>query len=198
MKVSILSWMWLSLTLNKQSFPQTVDGGLRVGQGSPTTIVQKTLLRIRLLESIWLVTARAIAHMQVLSQLTIPYLKVGGRCWHSRLPMLGGTGRSKNALNLLFSKVRQPQYALPNSVPLTVVERRKKHPINTPRKAGMPNKDHYKKKANGEIACFLNASLRSVEKIRCTKELVTRSLSLIDDQSTQKWQGLSHGDSKTQ
>ena len=33
------------------------------------------------------VTARAVARMQVLSELTIPYLKVGGNYWHSRPAM---------------------------------------------------------------------------------------------------------------
>ena len=52
------------------------------------------------------VTARAVARMQVLSELTIPYLKVGGKL----LALKASNApeellEAKNALNLLFSKV---------------------------------------------------------------------------------------------
>ena len=51
-----------------------------------------------------LVTARAVARMQVLSELTIPYLKVGGRL----LALKASNApeeleEAKNALNILFS-----------------------------------------------------------------------------------------------
>ena len=91
-----------------------------------------------------LVTARAVARMQVLSELTIPYLKVGGKLLalkasnaHEELE------EAKNALNLLFSKVQDNlSYALPNGDPrfITVVEKKKETPNKYPRKAGMPNK----------------------------------------------------------
>ena len=90
------------------------------------------------------VTARAVARMQVLSELTIPYLKVGGR-----LIALKASNapeeleEAKNALNLLFSKVEDNlQYDLPNGDPryITVVEKKKETPNKYPRKAGMPNK----------------------------------------------------------
>ena len=91
-----------------------------------------------------LVTARAVARMQVLSELTIPYLKVGGRLLAlkaSNVPEeLEG---AKNALNLLFSKVEDNlQYELPNGDPryITVVEKKKETPNKYPRKAGLPNK----------------------------------------------------------
>ena len=91
-----------------------------------------------------LVTARAVARMQVLSELTIPYLKVGGRL----LALKASNApeeleEAKNALNLLFSKVEDNlQYELPNGDPryVTVVEKKKETPNKYPRKAGLPNK----------------------------------------------------------
>ena len=91
-----------------------------------------------------IVTARAVAHMQVLSELTIPYLKVGGRL----LALKASNApeeleEAKNALNLLFSKVEDNlQYELPNGDPryITLVEKKKETPNKYPRKAGMPNK----------------------------------------------------------
>ena len=91
-----------------------------------------------------LVTARAVARMQVLSELTIPFLKVGGRLLAlkaSKAPE--ELEEAKNALNLLFSKVEDNlQYELPNGDPryVTVVEKKKETPNKYPRKAGMPNK----------------------------------------------------------
>ena len=90
------------------------------------------------------VTARAVARMQVLSELTIPYLKVGGRL----LALKASNApeeleEAKNALNLLFSNVEDNlQYELPNGDPryITVVEKKKETPNKYPRKAGMPNK----------------------------------------------------------
>lgn len=86
------------------------------------------------------VTARAVA----LSELTIPYLKVGGKL----LALKASNApeellEAKNALNLLFSKVEDNlSYALPNRDPryITVVEKKKETPNKYPRKAGMPNK----------------------------------------------------------
>ena len=91
-----------------------------------------------------IVTARAVARMQVLSELTIPYLKVRGRL----LALKASNApeeleEAKNALNLLFSKVEDNlQYELPNGDPryITVVEKKKETPNKYPRKAGMPNK----------------------------------------------------------
>jgi len=90
------------------------------------------------------VTARAVARMQVLSELTIPYLKVGGKL----LALKASNApeellEAKNALNLLFSKVEDNlSYSLPNGDPryITVVEKKKETPNKYPRKAGMPNK----------------------------------------------------------
>ena len=91
-----------------------------------------------------IVTARAVARMQVLSELTIPYLKVGGQL----LALKASNApeeleEAKNALNLLFSKVEDNlQYKLPNGDPryITLVEKKKETPNKYPRKAGMPNK----------------------------------------------------------
>ena len=90
------------------------------------------------------VTARAVARMQVLSELTIPYLKVGGKL----LALKASNApeellEAKNAINLLFSKVEDNlSYVLPNGDPryITVVEKKKETPNKYPRKAGMPNK----------------------------------------------------------
>jgi len=90
------------------------------------------------------VTARAVARMQILSELTIPYLKVGGKL----LALKASNApeellEAKNALNLLFSKVEDNlSYTLPNGDPryITVVEKKKETPNKYPRKAGMPNK----------------------------------------------------------
>ena len=90
------------------------------------------------------VTARAVARMQVLSELTIPYLQVGGKL----LALKASNApeellEAKNALNLLFSKVGDNlSYAPPNGDPryITVVEKKKETPNKYPRKAGMPNK----------------------------------------------------------
>ena len=91
-----------------------------------------------------IVTARAVARMQVLSELTIPYLKVGGKL----LALKASNApeeltEAKNALNLLFSKVEDNiSYTLPNGDPryITIVEKKKETPNQYPRKAGMPNK----------------------------------------------------------
>ena len=91
-----------------------------------------------------IVTARAVARMQVLSELTIPYLKVGGQL----LALKASNApeeleEAKNALNMLFSKVEDNlQYELPNGDPryITLVEKKKETPNKYPRKAGMPNK----------------------------------------------------------
>ena len=91
-----------------------------------------------------IVTARAVARMQVLSELTIPYLKVGGKL----LALKASNApeeltEAQNALNLLFSKVEDNlSYTLPNGDPryITIVEKKKETPNKYPRKAGIPNK----------------------------------------------------------
>lgn len=91
-----------------------------------------------------LVTARAVARMQVLSELTIPFLKVGGRLIALKASSAEDElKQAKNALNLLFAKVLENvHYQLPNGDPrtLTIVEKKKETPNKYPRKAGVPNK----------------------------------------------------------
>lgn len=91
-----------------------------------------------------IVTARAVARMQVLSELTIPFLKIGGK-----LLALKATAadqeldQAKQALSLLFAKVQSNNtYQLPNgdSRTLIVLEKKKETPKKYPRKAGLPNK----------------------------------------------------------
>lgn len=91
-----------------------------------------------------IVTARAVARMQILAELTIPFLKVGG-C----LLALKATNapeeltEANNALSLLFSKVKEnSSYQLPNGDPryITIVDKKKETPNKYPRKAGIPNK----------------------------------------------------------
>lgn len=91
-----------------------------------------------------LVTARAVARIQVLSELTIPFLKVGGRLIALKASSAEDElKQAKNALNLLFAKVLENvDYQLPNGDPrtLTIVEKKKETPNKYPRKAGVPNK----------------------------------------------------------
>lgn len=90
------------------------------------------------------VTARAVARMQVLSELTIPYLKVNGRLIALKASNAGDELlEAKNALTLLFAKVLENvDYNLPNGDPrnLTIVDKKKETPNKYPRKAGLPNK----------------------------------------------------------
>lgn len=82
--------------------------------------------------------------MQILAELTIPFLKVGGR-----LLALKATNapeeltEANDALKLLFSKVKEnSSYQLPNGDPryITIVDKKKETPNKYPRKAGIPNK----------------------------------------------------------
>lgn len=91
-----------------------------------------------------IVTARAVARLQVLAELTIPFLKVGGQL----LALKASSAEdeiydAKQALQILFSKVEQTiDYQLPNGDPrvITVVSKKKETPKKYPRKAGTPNK----------------------------------------------------------
>lgn len=91
-----------------------------------------------------LVTARAVARMQILSELTIPYLKLNGKLIALKASSAEDElTQAKNALTLLFGKViENVDYQLPNGDPrtLTIVEKKKETPNKFPRKAGMPNK----------------------------------------------------------
>ena len=91
-----------------------------------------------------IVTARAVARMQVLSELTIPFLTIGGRLIALKAAAADEElADAKNALALLFAKVSlNENYSLPNGDGrnLTIVEKKKETPNKYPRKAGMPNK----------------------------------------------------------
>ncbi|MFC3928217.1 16S rRNA (guanine(527)-N(7))-methyltransferase RsmG [Streptococcus caprae] len=91
-----------------------------------------------------IVTARAVARMQVLSELTIPFLKIKGRLIALKAAAAENElTEAKNALALLFSQVIENRdYQLPNRDPryLTIVEKKKETPNKYPRKAGLPNK----------------------------------------------------------
>ncbi|MGT2829966.1 16S rRNA (guanine(527)-N(7))-methyltransferase RsmG [Streptococcus hillyeri] len=91
-----------------------------------------------------IVTARAVARMQVLSELTIPFLKIGGQLIALKaVAAEDELADAKNALALLFSKVVETyNYDLPNgdSRNITIVEKKKETPNKYPRRAGLPNK----------------------------------------------------------
>lgn len=91
-----------------------------------------------------IVTARAVARMQVLSELTIPFLTIGGRLIALKAAAADEElADAKNALALLFAKVALTyNYQLPNGDGrnLTIVEKKKETPNKYPRKAGLPNK----------------------------------------------------------
>ncbi|BAQ23510.1 16S rRNA (guanine(527)-N(7))-methyltransferase RsmG [Streptococcus troglodytae] len=91
-----------------------------------------------------LVTARAVARLQVLSELTIPFLKVGGQLLALKASAADEELKAaQNALNLLFSQtVNSDNYQLPNGDGrnLTIITKKKETPNKYPRKAGIPNK----------------------------------------------------------
>ena len=91
-----------------------------------------------------LVTARAVARMQVLAELTIPFLKVGGQLIALKASAAEDElQEAQPALQTLFAKVETSlDYQLPNgdSRNLTLVSKKKETPNKYPRKAGLPNK----------------------------------------------------------
>ncbi|MBM7643612.1 16S rRNA (guanine(527)-N(7))-methyltransferase RsmG [Streptococcus loxodontisalivarius] len=91
-----------------------------------------------------IVTARAVARMQVLSELTIPFLKVNGRLIALKAAAADQElADAKKALSLLFAvPLENHNYQLPNGDGrnITIVEKKKETPNKYPRKAGMPNK----------------------------------------------------------
>ena len=92
-----------------------------------------------------IVTARAVARMQVLAELTIPFLKIGGQLIALKSAAADEEMTdAKKALALLFSKVTETyNYQLPNGDRrnITIVEKKKETPNKYPRKAGIPNKN---------------------------------------------------------
>ncbi|KXT77352.1 16S rRNA (guanine(527)-N(7))-methyltransferase RsmG [Streptococcus sp. DD13] len=91
-----------------------------------------------------IVSARAVARLQILLELAIPYLKLGGHLLALKASSAEDeVAQAKTALSLLFSKViSTSHYVLSNGDPrsLTIVEKRKETPNKYPRKAGIPNK----------------------------------------------------------
>ncbi|HEN9007664.1 TPA: 16S rRNA (guanine(527)-N(7))-methyltransferase RsmG [Streptococcus agalactiae] len=91
-----------------------------------------------------IVTARAVARMQVLAELTIPFLKVNGRLIALKAAAAEEELISaEKALKTLFSQVTvDKNYKLPNGDDrnITIVSKKKETPNKYPRKAGTPNK----------------------------------------------------------
>ncbi|HFV2136063.1 TPA: 16S rRNA (guanine(527)-N(7))-methyltransferase RsmG [Streptococcus agalactiae] len=91
-----------------------------------------------------IVTARAVAKMQVLTELTIPFLKVNGRLIALKAAAAEEELISaEKALKTLFSQVTvNKNYKLPNGDDrnITIVSKKKETPNKYPRKAGTPNK----------------------------------------------------------
>lgn len=91
-----------------------------------------------------IVTARAVAKMQVLAELTIPFLKVKGRLIALKAAAAEEELISaEKALKTLFSQVTvNKNYKLPNGDDrnITIVSKKKETPNKYPRKAGTPNK----------------------------------------------------------
>ncbi|HEO4951481.1 TPA: 16S rRNA (guanine(527)-N(7))-methyltransferase RsmG [Streptococcus agalactiae] len=91
-----------------------------------------------------IVTARAVARMQVLAGLTIPFLKVNGRLIALKAAAAEEELISaEKALKTLFSQVTvNKNYKLPNGDDrnITIVSKKKETPNKYPRKAGTPNK----------------------------------------------------------
>lgn len=91
-----------------------------------------------------IVTARAVARMQVLSELTIPFLKVNGQLLALKAAAADQELiQAQGALKLLFAKVTENRtYQLPmgDQRTITIVEKKKETPNKYPRRAGLPNK----------------------------------------------------------
>lgn len=91
-----------------------------------------------------IVTARAVARLQILVELTIPFLALNGQLIALKASAADQEiSEAKNALSQLFSKVVESKdYKLPNGDDrnLTIVQKKKETPKKYPRKAGIPNK----------------------------------------------------------
>lgn len=91
-----------------------------------------------------IVTARAVARMQVLAELTIPFLSLNGKLIALKASAADQElAEAQNALANLFAQILETKnYHLPNgdSRNITVVQKKKETPKKYPRKAGMPAK----------------------------------------------------------
>lgn len=91
-----------------------------------------------------IVTARAVARLQVLLEITIPFLKLNGKLVALKASAAEEEiSESQNALKVLFSQIKLTKdYHLPNGDKrnITIIEKKKETPNKYPRKAGTPNK----------------------------------------------------------
>ncbi|MEX2803722.1 16S rRNA (guanine(527)-N(7))-methyltransferase RsmG [Streptococcus sp. H31] len=91
-----------------------------------------------------IVTARAVAVLPVLAELTLPFLKIKGHLLALKASAAEKEmAQSQNALHLLFTQLLQSDsYKLPNGDgrTLIILEKKKETPKKYPRKAGIPNK----------------------------------------------------------
>ena len=90
------------------------------------------------------VTARAVARLNVLTELTLPFLKKNGKLLSLKASqMVDEMTEAKQAIAILGGKLGVPlDYTLPNGDErhLVLVEKKKETPKKYPRKAGTPNK----------------------------------------------------------
>lgn len=91
-----------------------------------------------------IVTARAVARLSVLSELTIPFLKKNGHLLSLKAAKFDEElSDAKHAIAVLGSKfIEQIDYQLPNGDErhIAIIEKKKETPKKYPRKAGTPNK----------------------------------------------------------
>ncbi|MEY8458049.1 16S rRNA (guanine(527)-N(7))-methyltransferase RsmG [Lactococcus ileimucosae] len=91
-----------------------------------------------------IVTARAVARLNVLSELTLPFLMKNGRLLSLKAAKFDEElNDAKNAIAVLGSKfIEQIDYQLPNGDErhIAIIEKKKETPKKYPRKAGTPNK----------------------------------------------------------
>lgn len=90
------------------------------------------------------VTARAVARLNILSELTLPFLKKNGKLLSLKASQMADEiTEAKQAIAILGGKIDLPlDYTLPNGDErhLVLVEKKKETPKKYPRKAGTPNK----------------------------------------------------------
>lgn len=95
-----------------------------------------------------IVTARAVARLSVLSELTIPFLKKNGRLLSLKAAQFEDElTEAKHAIAILGSKFeKEIAYQLPNGDErhIAIIEKKKETPKKYPRKAGTPNKSPIK------------------------------------------------------
>lgn len=90
------------------------------------------------------VTARAVARLNVLSELTLPFLKKNGQLISLKASqMLDEIAEGKQAIAILGGKLGETlDYVLPNGDErhIVIIDKKKETPKKYPRKAGTPNK----------------------------------------------------------